>query len=83
VSKQDEGAIWWPERGYFTATPEQLERLISLGKHQERERIIKVAQEAAFTEVNIGTSKEPNIIKVHCDAVRLPLFIELIKGEQK
>lgn len=45
MSKQDEGAIWWPERGYFTATPEQLERLISLGKHQERERIIKLLKE--------------------------------------
>jgi hypothetical protein len=54
-----------------------------IGVKTERERIIKLLEEAAFTEVNIGTPKKPNVIKVKCDAVRLPLLIQLIEAGQK
>jgi len=68
---------WWPARGYFTATPKQLERLITLGAKQERERIIKVVEGYLHHDYLTGQNEDEML-----DELYLSELITLIKGEK-
>lgn len=53
------------------------------GEARQRERIIKLLEDAQITTVKIPdpVTFEPREIKVRCEAVRADLLIALIKGE--
>jgi hypothetical protein len=55
------------------------------GEARERERIIKLLEDAQITTVKIPdpVTFEPREIKVRCEAVRADLLIALIKGENE
>lgn len=56
------------------------EEAISIGQEFERERIIKILENAQVTEAELYDGR---IIKVKCESVRADLLIALIKGENK
>ncbi len=55
------------------------------GEARQRERIIKLLEDAQITTVKIPdpVTFEPREIKVRCEAVRADLLIALIKGENE
>ena len=67
---------------YMKAREQWEETLRVEGVERERERIIKLLEEAQITSVKIMDSNfEPREIKVTAPSVRADLLIALIKGE--
>lgn len=71
-------------QGFFRGRSEGLLIGQEEGAFSERERIIKLLEDAQITTVKIPdpVTFEPREIKVRCEAVRADLLIALIKGEQ-